>query len=235
MKHLLLIINFVGIFIGIVLAIAGYVTSAKEIESWGLQPYTLYGIGFIILIVSVAFLVFTLNKENQMLKKSLSDTQAQNQLLNDAKRQHFSDLIALIQDWKDNLVLDTNEPVIGRGYDTQFATDFDQSDWKLNTHFQKGVRWYINAKGDVFVRFPVEDNILFKCLEDHVDKRVWKLYRQLKHEISITIKQIPRLQKGHVIDNSNIYSLAYQLADELGIILARHGYFPNKCKACPEF
>lgn len=234
MRQLKFIIKVGGVVVGVVLNLIGYISAAREVASLGLPAYMWYGIGSLILLVSVGFVIYGLYEENNRLRITLETYQDQDPLLNEAKKAHFADLYKLVESWKYNLVLDINDPM-GWKYDIVFETNFNEEDWKLNTHFIKGIHWNIDSKEKVSVWFPVEREPLFQCLESHLDNRIWELFKELKKEIAEAISKVPHLQKGEHQHNPKISSITYKLVDELDIVLGKHEYFPNKCRACPDY
>lgn len=223
-----------GIALGVVLNLVGISSAVREVTSLGLPNYVWYGIGSLVLLVSVGFVIYGLFEANKKLRLTVQTYQNQDSLLNEAKKAHFADLFKLVQSWKNDLVFDIDDSM-GWKYEIIFETSFSEEDWKLNTHFHKGVHWRIAPSGKVSVWFPVENEPLFQCLEDHLDKRIWELFKELKKEIAETLSKVPHLQKGEHQHSPKINSITYKLVDELDIVLAKHGYFPNKCRACPDY
>ena len=151
------------------------------------------------------------------------------------REKHYQALHKIVQDLKDNLVLETND--FFNSYDIRFQRDFTAEAWQLNTPHQMGINWFIDQSGNLAVWFPVEDDTLFPCLREHLDgDEIWVLFSDLKKEITERIKRAASMQKGQRMRySSEIDSLTCRIADKLSIILARGNYFSGRCQSCPDY
>lgn len=152
----------------------------------------------------------------------------------EAEKKHFEDLCTLICRWQGELGFKP-EPS-RRHFASIFSVRFKPEDTKSGKHELQynTLTWEVDDKGAIEVRFPVEEDVLFKCLRYHIPDALWRKFEQLKQELADSISQAKSIQTGTYTYAENADRIAGEIYDELELVLAKHGGLPGKCPACPE-
>ena len=164
------------------------------------------------------------SNEHDGFSKSASD-----RMVSEARRKHFDDLLAVVRDWKGDLVSDVVDPVFGPAL--MIPSSFGEAESEIGEHRRGQLVWRIDREDDVEVWLAVErTNPLFNLLLEHLAPGVFETFQALKSKIVAGIKQSMKTPTTDV-SVCDVTSLVIELASKLDPVLATRE-FEGRCQIC---
>lgn len=161
-----------------------------------------------------------------------------------ALAKHFETLSEIILQWKEELVTSVSGPI--GGYDLVFPSRFRRQDVELGIHHKGTLCWEVTIKepdshvghqiGEtkhVDVWLPVEHQVLFPCLKNHLqDKKLWQSFEDLKQRLAEGIMKADSTNQPRGVHVEGVFGIACSIAEQLEKAAVK-GWFAGTCEACP--